>query len=36
MKKITYLNHASVMIQKDDNIIVTDPWYKKPAFGSWP
>ena len=35
MKKITYLNHASVMIQKDDNIIVTDPWYKKPAFGSW-
>jgi hypothetical protein len=35
MKKVTYLNHASVLIQSDDNIILTDPWYKKPAFGSW-
>ena len=35
MKKITYLNHASVMIQRNDDIIITDPWYKKPAFGSW-
>jgi hypothetical protein len=35
MKKITYLNHASVLIQDGDNIILTDPWYKKPAFGSW-
>lgn len=35
MKKITFINHASVLIQNNDNIILTDPWYKKPAFGSW-
>ena len=35
MKKVTFLNHASVLIQNNDNIILTDPWYKKPAFGSW-
>ena len=29
------MNHASVLIQSKDNIILTDPWYKKPAFGSW-
>ena len=35
MKKVTFINHASVLIQNNDNIILTDPWYKKPAFGSW-
>ena len=35
MKKVTFINHASVLIQSNDNIILTDPWYKKPAFGSW-
>ena len=35
MKKVTFMNHASVLIQSKDNIILTDPWYKKPAFGSW-
>jgi len=35
MKKVTFINHASVLIQNKDNIILTDPWYKKPAFGSW-
>ena len=35
MKKVTFLNHASILIQSGDNIIMTDPWYKKPAFGSW-
>lgn len=35
MKRVTFLNHASVLIQNNDNIILTDPWYKKPAFGSW-
>tara|TARA_B100000287_G_scaffold427002_1_gene475870 strand:- start:105 stop:1403 length:1299 start_codon:yes stop_codon:yes gene_type:complete len=24
-----------MLIQNNDNIILTDPWYKKPAFGSW-
>ena len=35
MKKVTFLNHASVLIQNNNNITLTDPWYKKPAFGSW-
>jgi len=35
MNKVTFINHASVLIQNNDNIILTDPWYKKPAFGSW-
>jgi hypothetical protein len=35
VKKVTFINHASVLIQSNDNIILTDPWYKKPAFGSW-
>ena len=35
MKKVTFINHASTLIQNNDNIILTDPWYKKPAFGSW-
>ena len=29
------VNHASVLIQEDDNFILTDPWYEQPAFGSW-
>ncbi len=35
MKKVTFINHSSILIQGNDNIILTDPWYKKPAFGSW-
>lgn len=35
MKKVTFLNHASVLIQNNEDFILTDPWYKKPAFGSW-
>jgi len=35
MKKITFINHASILIQNNDNFILTDPWYNKPAFGSW-
>ena len=35
MKKVTFLNHASVLIQDGDSFILTDPWYNKAAFGSW-
>ena len=32
---VTFLNHASVLINLDDTYILTDPWYDSPAFGSW-
>ena len=35
MNKVTFLNHSSVLLQRGDNFILTDPWYDKPAFGSW-
>ncbi len=35
MKKITFINHASVLIQDGKSFILTDPWYNKAAFGSW-
>jgi len=34
-KKITLINHSSVLIQQNKKFILTDPWYEKPAFGSW-
>ena len=33
--KITFLNHASVLIEDGKNFILTDPWYDKVSFGSW-
>lgn len=35
MEKVTLINHASVLIQQDDIYVLTDPWFIKPAFGSW-
>lgn len=34
-KAIKFINHSSVLIQDGENFILTDPWYEKPAFGSW-
>jgi Beta-lactamase superfamily domain len=30
-----YLNHASILIRCASNFILTDPWFQRPAFGSW-
>jgi hypothetical protein len=30
-----YLNHASILIHCADSFILTDPWFERPAFGSW-
>ncbi len=30
-----FLNHASVLITKGDEYLLCDPWFEKPAFGSW-
>tara|TARA_R100000008_G_scaffold48895_1_gene29101 strand:- start:10575 stop:11912 length:1338 start_codon:yes stop_codon:yes gene_type:complete len=35
MNNIKFLNHSSVLIQDKENFVLTDPWYEKPAFGSW-
>lgn len=32
---VTFLNHASILIKKGDRYLLTDPWYQRPAFGSW-
>ena len=35
MANIRYISHASVLIESNNQTILTDPWYDKPAFGSW-
>ena len=35
MTKVTFINHSSLLIQNENCLILTDPWYSKPAFGSW-
>jgi len=35
MANIKLINHSSVLIQEGDNFVLTDPWFEKPAFGSW-
>ena len=35
MANIKLINHSSVLIQDGDSFILTDPWYARPAFGSW-
>lgn len=30
-----FLNHASFIVRTGNNFLLTDPWYMKPAFGSW-
>lgn len=33
--QIQYLSHASVLIRCKNHFLLTDPWYQRPAFGSW-
>jgi hypothetical protein len=33
--ELTLINHASVLIRCGDCFLLTDPWFEKPAFGSW-
>lgn len=33
--KVLFQNHSSLLIQHSDRYLLTDPWYNKPAFGSW-
>ena len=33
--KILFQNHSSLLLQYNDRYLLTDPWYNKPAFGSW-
>jgi L-ascorbate metabolism protein UlaG (beta-lactamase superfamily) len=35
MNSIKFINHSSVLINDNNNFILTDPWFEKPAFGSW-
>ncbi|HXU25639.1 MAG TPA: MBL fold metallo-hydrolase, partial [Bacteroidia bacterium] len=32
---VLFLNHSSVIIQCDGEYLLCDPWFEKPAFGSW-
>lgn len=33
--KVLFQNHSSLLIEKEGSYLLTDPWYNKPAFGSW-
>lgn len=33
--EVLFVNHASVLIKRGDDYLLTDPWHQKPAFGSW-
>lgn len=33
--RVLFQNHSSLLIQYADRYLLTDPWYNKPAFGSW-
>jgi len=35
MTNVRLVSHSSVLIQKGSEFILTDPWFEKPAFGSW-
>jgi hypothetical protein len=35
MTSVTFINHASVLIRYENSFLLTDPWFEKPAFGSW-
>ena len=34
-QKLKFLNHSSLLIKSGDHFLLTDPWFQKPAFGSW-
>jgi hypothetical protein len=33
--KVCFINHSSVLIRRSGQYLLTDPWYQRPAFGSW-
>lgn len=33
--RVLFQNHSSILLQYGDRYLLTDPWYNKPAFGSW-
>jgi beta-lactamase family protein len=33
--KVLFLGHASVLISFNGQFLLTDPWFVRPAFGSW-
>lgn len=35
MTNVKLINHSSVLVQEGDTFVLTDPWFEKPAFGSW-
>jgi hypothetical protein len=35
MTNLVFINHSSVLVQYADSFLLTDPWFEKPAFGSW-
>lgn len=32
---VMFLNHASVLIESGGRYLLLDPWFERPAFGSW-
>tara|TARA_Y100001963_G_scaffold159784_1_gene265235 strand:+ start:998 stop:2332 length:1335 start_codon:yes stop_codon:yes gene_type:complete len=35
MSSVKLVNHSSVLVQDKNEFILSDPWFEKPAFGSW-
>ena len=33
--EILFLNQASILVKHGGEYLLTDPWYQRPAFGSW-
>lgn len=33
--ELMFINHASLLIKYGDRFLLTDPWFERPAFGSW-
>ncbi len=33
--EVLFVNHSSILIKSGTKYLLTDPWYEKPAFGSW-
>ena len=33
--ELMFLNHSSVIIRYEGEYLICDPWFEKPAFGSW-
>lgn len=35
MTSVMFVNHASILLKNEGKFMLTDPWFQKPAFGSW-